>query len=285
MADEPFSFFLAEHLPHFVNTAEWNLASAGTNATPINFLLYVPKRSQHPLYVLDKGKEAVPGNAWLVPGWGGVHISNLALDLVNSTSAVKGAKFHYGRKELRSAMSLYVAQLRSLLGVQPVLMEKDFLSPPASLPRLPLIASAPDPDRGITDLELDRLSRKRAAQNVLDSARGLASLGKLVSSMPNMVVPDRIRTGVEASLAQLDAFFGAIAKGELDAAFAHSAEALSLSEAAFFDHTMVSMLYFPDEHKYAVYMPFFVPVGVPLIVGLINEIKRWREKRRKAKAE
>lgn len=279
MSEQPFSFFRAEHLPHFVNTAEWNLASAATNATPVHFLLYVPKRSEHPLYILDQAKEIIPGNTWLVPSWGGAHISNLPLDNLNTSS--NGAKFHFGAKELRETMTLFVTQFRSLLGVQSALLEKDFVSPPAKLARYPSIYAAPDPTRGITDLELDRLSRKRAARNVLDTARGLASLGKLVSTMQNMVVPDRIKLLVEDSLARLRSFMDLVGKGQLDAAFASSAEALSLSEAAFFDPTMVSMLYFPDEHRYAVYMPFFVPVGVPLVAALVGEVRRWRDRRKK----
>lgn len=47
---------------------------------------------------------------------------------------------------------------------------------------------------------------------------------------------------------------------------------------------MLALLYFPDEHKYAIYTPLFGPVAVPLIVALIKEIKLWKENR-KAKRE
>jgi phosphatidylinositol glycan class S len=43
---------------------------------------------------------------------------------------------------------------------------------------------------------------------------------------------------------------------------------------------MVSMLYFPDEHKYAIYMPLFVPISVPLLVALHREIKNFKENKR-----
>jgi len=48
------------------------------------------------------------------------------------------------------------------------------------------------------------------------------------------------------------------------------------AESAFFDPTMVSMLYFPDEHRYAVYMPFFVPIAVPLLLAAKAE---WKSRR------
>lgn len=50
---------------------------------------------------------------------------------------------------------------------------------------------------------------------------------------------------------------------------------------------MVGQLYFPDEHKIAVYLPLLGPVTVPLIMGAIAElrnlIKRWRRKAQEAK--
>lgn len=44
---------------------------------------------------------------------------------------------------------------------------------------------------------------------------------------------------------------------------------------------MLALLYFPAEHKYAVYTPLFAPVAVPLIVTALREFKAWREERRK----
>lgn len=32
-------------------------------------------------------------------------------------------------------------------------------------------------------------------------------------------------------------------------------------------------MYFPDEHKIAVYLPLLGPIGVPLLMGLLREVK------------
>lgn len=48
---------------------------------------------------------------------------------------------------------------------------------------------------------------------------------------------------------------------------------------------MLALLYFPDEHKYAVYTPLFGPVAVPMLAALAKEVKEWRERRRKAAKE
>ena len=46
---------------------------------------------------------------------------------------------------------------------------------------------------------------------------------------------------------------------------------------------MLALLYFPDEHKYAVYTPLFGPIAVPMLAALVKEVKEWRERRRKAR--
>ena len=48
---------------------------------------------------------------------------------------------------------------------------------------------------------------------------------------------------------------------------------------------MVSMLYFPDEHKYAIYTPLFGPLALPLLMALLRELhgmfKGWKASRLK----
>jgi len=73
------------------------------------------------------------------------------------------------------------------------------------------------------------------------------------------------------------------------AALEHSQRALELSSKAFFNPGMVGMLYFPAEHKYAIYM-LFIPASLPLVLMLVREIKDFRKARKarlgpKAKVE
>jgi phosphatidylinositol glycan class S len=68
-------------------------------------------------------------------------------------------------------------------------------------------------------------------------------------------------------------------------ALQHSSLALEYAEKAFFDDKMVSMLYFPDEHKYAIYTPLFGPLALPLLMALLRELqgmfKGWKASRLK----
>ena len=60
---------------------------------------------------------------------------------------------------------------------------------------------------------------------------------------------------------------------------------MEYAEKAFFDDKMVSMLYFPDEHKYAIYTPLFGPLVLPLLMALLRELqgmfKGWKAGRLK----
>lgn len=137
------------------------------------------------------------------------------------------------------------------------------------------------PQRGITLLEKDALIRQRTVENMANAAATLSSLAQLVTEIPNMVVLDHINTQVRESLAALQQGCAALGQGQFDAALTHSIDAIELSEKAFFDPTMVSMLYFPDEHKYAIYMPLFVPISVPLVMSLVKELKAAKKKKQK----
>jgi hypothetical protein len=74
----------------------------------------------------------------------------------------------------------------------------------------------------------------------------------------------------------------ALHSSSFNVALQHSSLALEYAEKAFFDDKMVSMLYFPDEHKYAIYTPLFGPLALPLLMALLKELqgvfKLWRMK-------
>lgn len=53
-----------------------------------------------------------------------------------------------------------------------------------------------------------------------------------------------------------------------------------MASKAYFDPSMLALLYFPDEHKYAIYTPLFGPVMVPILMGLLREWKAWKAKKK-----
>ena len=48
---------------------------------------------------------------------------------------------------------------------------------------------------------------------------------------------------------------------------------------------MLALLYFPAEHKWAVYAPLFASVSAPLLASVIRELLAWKKERKAKEAE
>ncbi|CAH1762302.1 88_t:CDS:2 [Entrophospora sp. SA101] len=246
-----------------VEISQWNIASAVSSYPTLNFILYIPSHDQSPLYILDSKENIVGNNAFLIPRWGGVIINN-----IDDRSIGNNNNHFFTFEELKSVMSIFIMQLRGLLGVQ------DFWGKARlNLDSLINIEFTSPPNTAITMWELDSLIRRRIAENIDATISTLKSLSQLVTEIPNMVVLDHIQTEVLLALNSLSKSCDSLKMKRYDVALKHAKEAIERAESAFFDPTMVSMLYFPDEHKYAIYMPLFVPISVPLLIASYREIK------------
>ncbi|KAH8816588.1 phosphatidylinositol-glycan biosynthesis class S protein [Xylogone sp. PMI_703] len=152
--------------------------------------------------------------------------------------------------DLRPAMLTFSNQLLSLLGV---------------------------PQTGSLPLRLMTLMRVRSAGLLLKASGTLGSLARLTLALPSISIPRSVADGVYTTIEHLrkacDELGG---KGGLE----NARIAEEAAEKAFFEKSMVGQVYFPDEHKVAVYLPLLGPVGVPLIMGILKEVKGWRKRRR-----
>lgn len=77
-----------------------------------------------------------------------------------------------------------------------------------------------------------------------------------------------------------------LANHELMKASDLAQKAFLASEQAFFDASLLAQLYFPDEQKYAIYIPLFLPIMVPVITSfsmMVKLLKKQREVKQKLK--
>ncbi|KAL2808181.1 phosphatidylinositol-glycan biosynthesis class S protein [Aspergillus granulosus] len=243
-----------ENLSAFINAAEWPLnPSIGTGPT-INFILYVPSPDHFPLLVKES-----KATSWIIPQWGGVFILNPPLPTRPETNSTKSLSNppHLARTSLRPAFLTFSHQLLSLLGTP---------STPASLP-----------------LRLQTLIRIRAATLLLSASSTLGSLARLTESLPSIPIPAPVASSVSTTLSHLSASCESLRNGRFQDALASARVAETEAERSFFEKSMVGQVYFPDEHKVAVYLPLLGPIGVPLILGLLKEVRRvvlsWKEAR------
>jgi phosphatidylinositol glycan class S len=138
------------------------------------------------------------------------------------------------------------------------------------------------PQSGSLPLRLSTLSRIKSADLLLQASSTLGSLARLSLALPSIAIPRSVADGVSKTMHHLEQACANL--GGLDGLL-HARIAEEEAERAFFEKSMVGQLYFPDEHKIAVYLPLLGPVGVPLVIGLINEIKKFMKKRRERAEE
>ncbi|KID82557.1 Phosphatidylinositol-glycan biosynthesis class S protein [Metarhizium guizhouense ARSEF 977] len=137
------------------------------------------------------------------------------------------------------------------------------------------------PQSGSLPLRLSSLARVRTMDLLLRASSSLGSLARLSPSLPSISIPRSVAEGVSSSLQHLEQACANLGGPE---GLLHARVAEEEAERAFFEKSMVGQLYFPDEHKIAVYLPLLGPVGVPLVLGLVNELKNWiRKRKQKAK--
>ena len=241
------SFLSRNDLTAFVNAAEWPLSPSIGPGPTINFVLYVPLPAQVPLKIDGDG-----GDSWLIPQWGGIKIVNPQLQSHPETGALS-IPDHLSDASLAPAFETFTFQLSSLLGVPTLRHENK---------SLPLQA------RLQSHLRLSTLS------TYLGASSTLASLARLSQSLSNIPIPREVAKLVHDTIAHLDTSCERVRQGNWADALVHAREAHEKSERAFFDKSMVGQVYFPDEHKIAVYLPLLGPIGVPLVVALVKEIRR-----------
>lgn len=193
------------------------------------------------------------GRSWLIPQWGGVQILNPSGKQPETLTA----------KDLHPVMLTFADQLSSLVGL------------PKSPPSLALRISS--------------LTRQRATSLVLSASSTLGALARLTLKLQSIAIPKSVASSVDATISHLNQACANMREGRYHAALVNARTAEEEAEQAFFEPSMVGQVYFPDEHKVAVYVPLLGPMAVPLVIALLNEMKKllqeMRKSRKKAKHE
>ncbi|WVQ93157.1 hypothetical protein IAU59_000221 [Kwoniella sp. CBS 9459] len=256
-----------EMMKVFVNSEKWSLDSGSTNNPVLRFLLYVPKQTHRPMSLSTTDS----AQSFLLPQFGGVV-------LLNPPSSLPTAEaYDLPLPALAPAFHLFTQHLYSLLALPTLLDPGKINSPPPASPLLP-----PSPLwQGITPWQVYQVYLSRGKKNAEEAVKTLVGIKRLVGKIREMKVGEGVRGKVNGAVERLEQL--SIARSAVEN-FVLTRDAVGLANRAFFDPSMMGLLYFPDEHKFAVYTPLFAPIAVPLILGLLKELIAWK-KRRSAKAQ
>ncbi|CAM0884224.1 unnamed protein product [Alopecurus aequalis] len=263
-------------IPFFVNSNEWHLdtsLSATGRSKVLQFVVYVPSARECPLYLQLPDGELSKTNAFISPMWGGVVIWNPPSCSLGSKKT-SGIQTKMSSQELMETLETFIGQLRQLFGLKP-----NYHAQGMDVATKFLVS-----EKGFAQWELDLLYRRHACSNLLSCLATLESLSSLVQSLPRMIVMDEIGRQVElsleaASLAQRNATLGIS-----DSSAVSATRARALAEDAFFHPSISSISYASVEHYFAIYMPFFAPVSLHVLLAAIKELKRYRAERAKYSA-
>ncbi|CAK9816004.1 GPI transamidase component PIG-S [Anthophora plagiata] len=131
----------------------------------------------------------------------------------------------------------------------------------------------------LRDWEVDALLRVRTIEQLTSAKLTLQSIAQLLQEIGNIVVTDVVGNRIKTALRLVENSAERLANGDLAEGFLLSKEAFVTAEAAFSDPTLFALQYFPDDQKYAVYTPLFLPAMVPVLLSLKN-IYRYYSPRR-----
>ncbi|XP_062591394.1 GPI transamidase component PIG-S-like [Saccostrea cucullata] len=254
-------YYEEKDLPHTINPLEAKLGSHASNNPMLNFIVYIPSRDQSPLHIVDKNGKPVKTNSFLSPQWGGIVILNLPSPPPNSSLPV------HAEVDMKTVMEVFLTQLRLLM---------DF-----SVQEVKDVKVREVENLVIREWELDNWLRKKCTENLATSISTLQSLTALLEGISNIVIQDDIGQQVENAV-------NGIKEKQVNFKYIllyidiYTKHIILLSEKAFFDPSLLELLYFPEDQKFAIYIPLFLPIGLPILGSLFKAYK-WIKSKRKQK--
>ena len=238
---------------------ESKLVSHVSSRPSFNFIAYIPTISQTPLHIETFDEKLPETNSFLVPRWGGVSIWNL----YNTTTRVKSTFDDV------TMMRIVITQLRLLLGLQPEQNQK-----------FENVKYLPRTQNLITLWEKDFMSRLKLEENLVTTRVTLQSLAHLLSKISNIVITQDVAEDVQSAVKSYDKAVNCLGDGKPpQTCFASSKDSFVTAERVFFENSLLALLYFPEDQKYAIYIPLFLPITfsfagciVPLMKEFVKKI-------------
>ncbi|RUS81540.1 hypothetical protein EGW08_010710, partial [Elysia chlorotica] len=261
---ENYFYYEERDLPHVINPLESKLGSHASNNPGLNFIVCIPPQSKSPLHIQDSSGSLLKSDAFLSPRWGGVMIYNIEKGNTNDTQTTAQLDMH-------RLMEVFVAQTRLLLNIQAQMITSEAIVLSGGTSKLPQWEEA-------------AWLRCRCVENLATSTSTLHSLAQLLEEIGNIVINDEIGKEVEFAVAAIKSSHHHLASGDLREAFLASRDALKASELAFFHPSLLELLYFPEDQKFAIYIPLFLPISIPVLTSTVQAVK-WFNQRRKAKVD
>ncbi|XP_050353241.1 GPI transamidase component PIG-S isoform X2 [Nymphalis io] len=243
-------------LPLLLTRLEGRAATHVSEWPTLNLALYVAPCHRAPLVLHDENEISPPVQAFMSPKWGGVVFGN---------PTPEECQERVYTPPVNLIMGTFLSQLRKLLGI----------TDKAALARARLAAARRVAPRG---WERDALLRLRALQQLASAETSLKSLAKLLGEISNIVINDEVGASINLAVSSIHLATEHMERGDLLEAHRFSQQAFLAAETAFMEPSLLALLYFPDDQKYAIYIPLFLPIMFPVVLSLKNLLLWFRGK-------
>ncbi|XP_055586531.1 GPI transamidase component PIG-S, partial [Uranotaenia lowii] len=253
-------------LPHIITSFEKKLGNQMSNDPGIHLVVYVPSCETAPLRIYRKdGTRASVDNveAFTSAKWGGIVFANPTED-----AAVKCLEDRETRENFVSSqdvMTVLLHQLRKIFDLEN---------------NIPLLDSTLAPLNSIEPRmwEIDTFIRSNTIYRIHSATLTLQSLIQLLGGIEYIVINDEVGDAIKDAYERIVLAKKHLFENRLAEAAAEAKLAYISAERAFFDPSMLALLYFPSEQKYAIYIPLFLPIMIPVIFSF-NTITKYLRKR------
>ncbi|CAH2093448.1 unnamed protein product [Euphydryas editha] len=247
-----------DRLPLLLTRLEERAATHVSERPTLNLALYVVPCDTAPLVLYDADNKRVssPVQAFMSPKWGGVVLGN-------PTQQECQEKLY--KPNVNLIMGTFLSQLRKLLGIT----DKRAVGGA----RLEALRRAA-PRRW----ERDALLRLRALEQLASAQASLASLAELLGEISNIVINDEVGASINLAVDSIQRAGQLLERGDLLEAHKYAQQGFLAAETAFMEPSLLALLYFPDDQKYAIYIPLFLPIMFPVVLSLKNLILWFRGK-------
>ncbi|KAJ8668186.1 hypothetical protein QAD02_009849 [Eretmocerus hayati] len=243
-------------LPQIITPLEKKLASQVSLHPTMNLVVYVVPCDNVPTYIYGRnGRRPVKSHdfeAFHSPRWGGIILVNPPISYCNRVNMTD--EFQLNKEAL---VKVLLEHLRLLIGIAD---------------KAPIDGVSVEPLRGgkARSWEIDEALRLRSVEQLTSASLTLRSLSRLLRGIGNIVITDEVGSGIVRALAMVQHSAKLLDEADLVNGFLASKRAFIKAEAAFNDPSLLALLYFPDDQKYAVYIPLFLPVMIPVLFSLKN---------------
>nr|XP_019537101.2 GPI transamidase component PIG-S isoform X1 [Aedes albopictus] len=253
-------------LPHVITAFEKKLGNQISNDPAIHLVVYVPPCGLAPLRIYRKdGSRASDNNveAFTSAKWGGIVLANPSEDAIGRCLEGTGTtEFHLSSQDV---MPVLLYQLRKIFDLEN---------------NIPLLDCSITPYTSIEPRiwELDNFIRSNTIYRIHSATLTLQSLIQLLGGIDYIVIDDQVGASIKDAHERIILAKRLLLGNRLAEAAAEAKQAYVSAERAFFDPSMLALLYFPSEQKYAIYIPLFLPIMIPVIFSF-NSISKFLKKR------